>query len=95
MVRFRRVAAVLVLSAPLFFAAGCQQSAGERCQVQDDCQSDLLCVFPAGGTPQAGGFCEPPNSLLGDIGVDMTVTTISDAGSKDLAQPPVTTDGSI
>lgn len=91
MVRFRRVAALFVLSAPLLFAAGCQQSAGERCQVQDDCQSDLLCVFPAGGTPQAGGFCEPPNSLLGD----MTATANTDAGSPDLAQPPVNTDGSI
>jgi hypothetical protein len=78
MARFRRLAALLVLSAPLFFAAGCQQGVGERCQVQDDCQSDLLCVFPAGGTPQAGGFCEPPNSLLADLSVDMNVTPAAD-----------------
>jgi hypothetical protein len=78
MVRFRRVAALLVLSAPLFFVAGCQQSAGERCQVQDDCQDNLLCVFPAGGSPQAGGFCEPPNSLLTDLSVDMNVTPAAD-----------------
>jgi hypothetical protein len=90
MVRFRRLAALLVLSAPLFYAAGCSQGAGERCQTQDDCADNLLCILPAGGTPQAGGLCEPPNSLQGDLSMpdlavtikpfDMTTSTTPDGG---------------
>lgn len=74
--RLRRLAAVIVLTAPLFAAAGCKQGVGERCQVQSDCDDGLLCVLPAGGTPQAGGTCEPPGAIVGDMGAgDMSAMT--------------------
>jgi hypothetical protein len=62
MTRLLRLTAVFALTAPLLFAAGCKQGVGERCQVQSDCDDGLLCVLPAGGTPQAGGTCMAPNS---------------------------------
>jgi hypothetical protein len=49
---------MLVVAAPLALATGCAQGPGERCQVQSDCATGLLCVLPAGGTPQAGGTCQ-------------------------------------
>jgi hypothetical protein len=64
----RTIAWVLV-AAPLAFASGCKQGVGDRCQVQTDCDDGLLCILPAGGTPQAGGTCQPPGSLGGDAAV--------------------------
>jgi hypothetical protein len=59
------LALTLAIVAPLAFAAGCAQGAGDRCQVQSDCATGLTCVLPAGATPQAGGTCE----ATGDAGV--------------------------
>ena len=67
-----------LLLASLFSFAGCKQGEGDRCQVQDDCDDNLICVLPAGGTPQSGGTCQLPGSLT----VDMTVTGTD--GSTDL-----------
>jgi hypothetical protein len=58
MMCLRRLVLPLVLIAPLALAAGCTQGAGERCQVQSDCATGLICVLPAGGSPQAGGTCQ-------------------------------------
>jgi hypothetical protein len=49
---------MLAVAAPLALAAGCAQGVGERCQVQSDCATGLLCVLPQGGTPQTGGTCQ-------------------------------------
>jgi hypothetical protein len=77
MMCLRRLVLMLVLIAPLAFAAGCAQGQGERCQVQSDCATGLLCILPAGGTPQAGGTCQ--GSV--DAGIlDMTMP--NDVGSK-------------
>lgn len=62
MSRLLRFTALLALVAPLCLAAGCKQGAGERCQVQSDCDDGLLCILPAGATPQAGGTCQPPGT---------------------------------
>ena len=48
--------------------SGCKQGEGERCQVSSDCQDDLICVLPVGGTPQSGGLCASVT------GVDMAST---------------------
>ena len=75
--RLLRLTAVFALLAPLCLAAGCKQGLGERCQVQDDCNDGLLCVLPAGGTPQAGGTCQmqggtadlsTPTDMAGTVG---------------------------
>lgn len=71
----------LIVGAALFTLAGCKQGAGDRCQVQSDCEDGLLCILPAGGTPQSGGICESPNNADGAgfvtdfaVSVDMTTT---------------------
>ena len=68
MTRLVRLAAVLLVSAPLFLAAGCKQGKGDRCQVASDCEDGLNCVLSAGSTPQTGGTCQgttPPADLSG------------------------------
>ena len=85
MTRLLRLTAVVVLLAPLCLAAGCKQGAGDRCQVQSDCDDGLLCVLPAGGTPQAGGTCQAP----GSGGSDMSMTATQDlASNPDLTMLP-------
>jgi hypothetical protein len=39
--------------------SGCRQGVGDRCQVTGDCQSNLICVIPAGETAVTGGTCQP------------------------------------
>lgn len=78
MSRLLRFAALILLTAPLCLAAGCKQGAGERCQVQSDCDDGLLCILPAGGSAQSGGTCQPAGGTTGDMsasGVDMAMTT--------------------
>ena len=58
-----RLVAVGVVAAPLLLG-GCKQGVGERCQVQSDCDDGLLCILPAGGTPQSGGSCQPTNTIF-------------------------------
>jgi hypothetical protein len=71
MTRLLRLSAVFALTAPLFFAAGCKQGEGERCQVQSDCADGLLCILPTGGSAQSGGQCQNPNN---QVSPDMAVT---------------------
>ena len=80
----RRLTIVLLLTSPLCLI-GCKQGVGDRCQVQSDCDDGLLCVLPAGGTPQAGGTCQ----MQGGTG-DMSVLSTDMAGViVDMAgQPP-------
>jgi hypothetical protein len=67
MTRLLRLTAVFALLAPLSLAAGCKQGLGDRCQVQSDCDDGLLCVLPAGATPQAGGTCLSATGLGADL----------------------------
>jgi hypothetical protein len=53
--------------------AGCKQGEGERCQVSSDCQDDLICVLPVGGTPQSGGLCASVNGVDMASGADFAV----------------------
>ena len=74
-----RFALILVFVSSAFFAAGCKQGVGDRCQVMSDCEDGLVCVLPAGGTPQAGGTCQPQG------GGQDTGVTADLASSTDLA----------
>ena len=84
MSRLRHLVTVSLLTAPLFLAAGCKQGIGERCQVMSDCDDGLQCVLPAGGTAQAGGTCQMPNSGTFDMSADLAGTVV-DMAHPDLA----------
>jgi hypothetical protein len=73
---YRLVLAGLLTSALSLTA--CKQQVGDRCQVQSDCEDGLLCVLPAGGTPQSGGTCQTTSSLLPDMTVDVDMTAVPD-----------------
>ena len=61
MMRLASLMKILTLFALLTLSAsGCKQSSGERCQLQSDCASGLVCVLPANGNCVGGGVCEPP-----------------------------------
>ena|SRR5438105_3398491 len=75
---------VRVVALPLLLAsavAGCQQGVGDRCQLDSDCQTGLLCVIPAGGSVAEGGTCQMPGTGL-DGGEDAAVEV------PDMAVPP-------
>ena len=76
----------LIVGAALFTLAGCKQGAGDRCQVQSDCEDGLLCILPAGGTPQSGGVCQSPNNSDGGFITDFAMTTGDMAVSVDMAE---------
>jgi hypothetical protein len=86
MSRLRRLVTVSALAAPLFFAAGCKQGIGERCQVMSDCDDGLQCVLPAGGTAQAGGTCQMPNSGSTDMAGGDLSGVVVDMAHGDMAQ---------
>lgn len=83
MTRLLRLTAVIALTSPLVFAAGCKQGVGDRCQVQSDCNDGLLCILPAGASPQAGGTCQAPSS--GVIDMAMTISTDMAGTGRDMA----------
>lgn len=72
MTRFAILALPFVLTVGL---AGCKQGEGERCQVNSDCQDDLICVLPVGGTPQSGGLCATVNGVDLASSADFAVAT--------------------
>ncbi len=89
MTRLRSLAVAFTLVVPLSLVAGCKQGVGDRCQVTSDCNDGLICVLPAGGTPQAGGTCQPPGGTadggFGDLSAststDMAGTVVHDMAS--------------
>jgi hypothetical protein len=92
MTRLLRLTAVFVLTVPLLAAAGCKQGAGERCQVQSDCADNLICVLPAGATPQAGGTCINPNAqpvtdMAAPASTDMATGTTTPADMTTTSTP--------
>jgi hypothetical protein len=59
--------ALLVSVALLMLAAtaGCAQGVGDRCEVDSDCQSGLICSGGMGAAAMGGmGTCQPINSGL-------------------------------
>jgi hypothetical protein len=77
----RRLVAVLLIAAAPLVVVGCKQGLGDRCQVNSDCDDNLLCILPANGTPQSGGTCQAPGG--GDSGVPLDFATTQDARQTD------------
>ena len=81
--------AALVLLA--FGTVGCKQGLGDRCQLNSDCDSGLVCVLPAGGSAAAGGTCQPSGQVAdagpadaGSDGVRVDQTGAPDRASADV-----------
>jgi hypothetical protein len=64
-------------------ASGCKQGAGERCQVDSDCDDGLKCVLPNGATAQSGGTCQPPGGFA-----DMTTPEPDMTAAPDMTTLP-------
>jgi hypothetical protein len=97
MTRSLRLLALLALVA----ACGCKQGQGERCQVTTDCQDNLVCIIPSGGSLAGGGTCQPQSGLPdGGAGPDLAgpdlttgdgpVTMGEDLAGQDLSAPDMT-----
>ena len=67
----------LLLAAAFLALAGCKQGINDRCQVDSDCQDNLLCFYTGSPNPAVGGQCEPMN--FGGFQVDAG----GDAGPRD------------
>jgi hypothetical protein len=87
MIRAGRVAVTFVA---MLWLAACGQGVGERCQLDRDCQSGLMCVLPPNGTRLVGGVCEPPTTNLDMFpSIDFNVPDLSDLSAVgDLTTPP-------
>ena len=78
----RKGISTMLLGAALFTGllslGGCKQNDGERCQIDDDCATGLICVLSS-TTREAGGYCRGTS----------TPTTLPDLATnvRDLATP--------
>ena len=77
----REIVIALVL---LGGAVGCKQGQGDRCQIDDDCASGLICVYPGAPDPLVGGEC----LRQGGEGID-AASTNCDGGPCPIDAPPV------
>jgi hypothetical protein len=71
-------------------AAGCKQGVGDRCQVDSDCQDNLVCVIPSGQSLAQGGSCQPTGSAV-DMSADLTAgpdLAVPVDGGDDLTMTP-------
>jgi hypothetical protein len=62
----------IVVLVSLLALVGCKQGQGERCQVDSDCETGLLCA-PATKTCEqtaSGGFDASPDAIPIDAGID-------------------------
>jgi hypothetical protein len=49
----------VLITASLVFLLSCEQQEGERCQVDGDCASGMICCKPVAATPTSSGVCKP------------------------------------
>jgi hypothetical protein len=73
----------LIVGAALITLVGCKQGAGDRCQVQSDCDDGLLCVLPNGGDRQTGGTCQPMGGFDGSLAFDLATPSTDMAHEGD------------
>ena len=92
-----RLLVALALAGPL---TACKQALGDRCQLDTDCDSDLVCAVPSGARG-AGGTCQPALGTSDMAGQDLAntaapdflnavqpdMTMVPDLSTPDLASP--------
>jgi hypothetical protein len=93
----RRLRTVLSLAALILLISSgvaCKQGAGDRCEIDSDCQSGLVCNNGFNKTDPQGGMCGPP--LTGTTGIDASAFDTGNGGdvAEEVASDHVTaTDG--
>ena len=80
-----RIVAVLVLALAPVVLGGCPQAQGERCQIDDDCESGLKCV--PSPTVKDLDICEPVTPSAPDAGV-ADAALADAAGASDVVVAP-------
>jgi hypothetical protein len=78
-----RLLSAAALLAALSLAA-CKQGEGERCQVNDDCESGLVCVERTG---TCGTSNIAPEVDAGPVDAEVPDATLADAATPDAALP--------
>lgn len=82
----RRISGLIAAAGLLVLAAGgCHKAAGERCQVNSDCDDGLICEL-TGSMVSMGGVCRtplvaPPPDL--SVAQDMAAPVATDGGPTD------------
>lgn len=64
---------------------GCKQNEGERCQIDDDCNTGLICILTS-TTREAGGYCRSTNTT--PTQPDLSTRPADLAAPADLSTPP-------
>jgi hypothetical protein len=86
------LAALTVLGLSAGLIGGCKQKEGERCQINDDCASGLVCNTGTGTCQHAGAASvdavPPPDAVVDSGPIDATppidsATTIDSASTID------------
>ena len=79
---------IFALSILALVGMGCGQTEGERCQVNSDCKSGLICVNASGSLFAAnGGVCQSTNTpSTPDAAIKSDTSIAPDSASKSDAQ---------
>jgi hypothetical protein len=91
---------VLAALAGLVFAAGCGQGEGDRCEIDDDCSGELVCVLDqqrTEGTCRPMGFTRQMDAAVRDANADTGFAPSPDAAPDTSSdrQPDTQTDAAV
>ena len=103
----RHISIIHLCVCGILFCIGCRQAEGDRCQLDDDCSSELICCVDvsdqaaviAGGTCQLQDKCELVRSDAGadggpaDLAARDTTSDTSDMSAIDAARDTTASDG--
>jgi hypothetical protein len=84
------ISASAILATTLCLAAGCKQGEGDSCQLDSDCEGDLICCVQPGTLKKGGhGQCLPKSKCdqETDGGVDAGEDAGGDGPAVDAEQP--------
>jgi hypothetical protein len=82
------------ITASLVFLLSCEQQEGERCQVDGDCASGMICCKAVGVTPTSSGVCKPPTECAeSDASTDPVQDPAADPADVQDALPDEIDDG--